>query len=837
MKMKTELKTEMDITAQEVLNSLFNADEMVCLRVFEDRSEGIFPGAKYTEECGKFASLEGTLRNHNAMNRGVFFTVNYGGHCDEAITRINAQFVEMDKADFDEQRRRIDAFPLPPSMIIRTRKSLHTYWFVKDGEVARFRGIQKQLVRYFDGDPACVNESRVMRLPGFNHCKQEPVEVKCILFHPERRYTQQQISECMPPLQEVPVEEKKGGDPGLNLVVRACDFIRHCRENAATLPEPEWYAMITNLAGFEGGTEMIHRLSKDYPGYSQDETRKKINHFLESGTGAMTCKTIAEKGYRCPKLESGECSCKSPAALSLQPMDVDGLREVIAELPITGDDMQDLLTASAFVRQYLFNQESAAAEGIIGYELKDRFKLKSNFLRALTGEYREASKAFESGRKARMNRKKMVLPPWYEVTDQLSMRFLPGILADHLAKEQKVFYAAEQHYRYEDGVYREMTEMQAQKIVRDKMIAHECKMSQIADAEMQWRLGIQRSIHEMNANPYIINVKNGLYDVLEDRLTPHTPDYYSTVQLNVRYDPKAECPRFRQYLEEVIEPGQIPLIQEMLGYFLVPVTRAQKCFVIVGEGAAGKSQLLLVLNEILLGRENVSNVSWQALNERFKTAELFGKLANIFADLPTKNIDDNGIFKALVGEDYLTVEKKNKNPFSFQSTARLLFSCNNIPRNYGDRSEGFYRRLIIIRFDHAVPEEKRDPELLDKLRQEADGIFLFALEGLKRLIANRFRFSETEANRAELQQYREESDSVLSFVKDCCETGGDDFACGSTELFNAYKAYCTESGMKPYAQNKFIQQILSACPGAERGVDRIAQRRIIQGIKLGDFPA
>ena len=78
----------------------------------------------------------------------------------------------------------------------------------------------------------------------------------------------------------------------------------------------------------------------------------------------------------------------------------------------------------------------------------------------------------------------------------------------------------------------------------------------------------------------------------------------------------------------------------------------------MGEGGAGKSQLLLVLNDILLGKENVSNVSWQALNERFKTAELFGKLANIFADLPTRNIDDNGIFKALVGEDYLTVEKK-----------------------------------------------------------------------------------------------------------------------------------------------------------------------------------
>lgn len=824
----------MDITAQEVLNSLFNADEKVCLRVFEDRDEGIFPGAKYTVECGKFASMEDVLRNHNAMNRGIFYTVNFGGHSDEDITRINAQFVEMDHASFEEQQKRIDAFPLPPSMIIKTRKSLHTYWFVKDGEVARFRNIQKQLVKHFEGDPMCVNESRVMRLPGFNHCKQEPIEVTCVLFHPERRYTQQQISELMPPVEDAPIERKKGSEEGLNIVLHECDFIKHCAADAATLPEHDWYAMITNLAPFEGGTDMIHRLSAAYPTYSEDETQKKINHFLDSGTRPMTCKTIREKGYKCPRMASGECTCKAPAALCYLPMSVDGLRSVIAELPISGDDMKDLRTVTDFVHKYLYNQDASIAEGVINYELKERFKLKTNILRSLSGEYRQVSKKYQNGLKARMHKVEATLPLWYEPTEAGGLRFLPGVLADHLSEEQLVFYAAEQHYRYEGGVYKEMTEMQAQKITRDKMISHECKMSQITDAEKQWRLNIQRSIHELNSNPYIINLKNGLYNVLEDTLVPHTPDYYSTVQLNVSYNPDAECPRFRRYLEEVIDRSQIPLIQEMMGYFLVPVTRGQKCFVIVGEGGAGKSQLLLVLNDILLGKENVSNVSWQALNERFKTAELFGKLANIFADLPTRNIDDNGIFKALVGEDYLTVEKKNKNPFSFQSTARLLFSCNNIPKNYGDRSEGFYRRLIIIRFDHAVPEDKKDPDLLDKLRLEADGIFLFALEGLKRLMANHYRFSETEANRAELQQYREDSDSVLSFVKDCCETGDDDFICGSTELFNAYKAYCEESGLKPYAQKKFIQQMLSSCPGAEKGVDKTGRRRIIRRVKIGD---
>ena len=824
----------MDITAQEVLNSLFNADEKVCLRVFEDRDEGIFPGAKYSIECGKFGTMEDTLRNHNAMNRGVFFTVNFGGHNDADITRINAQFVEMDHATFEEQQKRIDAFSLPPSMIIKTRKSLHTYWFVRNGDVSRFRNIQKQLVRHFDGDPACVNESRVMRLPGFYHCKQEPVTVECILFHPERRYTQQQISETMPPVEDTPVERKKGTETGLNIVLHECAFIQHCRNHADTLSEHDWYAMITNLAPFEGGVDLIHRLSSGYPGYSENETQKKINHFLDSGTRPMTCKVIAEKGFHCPRLDSGECKCRAPAALCYQPMSVDGLRSVIADLPITGDEMKDLKTATDFVHEYLFNQDASIAEGIIGYELKNRFRLKTNILRSLSGEYRIAGRKYQAGLKARMHRVDTALPLWYEPTEMGGLRFLPGVLADHLAEDQQVFYAAEQHYRYEGGVYREMTEMQAQRIARDKMIPRETKMSQITDAEKQWRLLVQRSIHELNANPYIINLKNGLYNVLEDSLTPHTPEYYSTVQLNVSYNPEAQCPRFLQYLDEVIDKEQIPLIQEMMGYFLVPVTRGQKCFVIVGEGGAGKSVLLLVLNDILLGKENVSNVSWQALNERFKTAELFGKLANIFADLPTKNIDDNGIFKALVGEDYLTVEKKNRNPFSFQSTARLLFSCNNIPRNYGDRSEGFYRRLIIIRFDHAVPENKKDPDLLDKLRLEADGIFLFALEGLKRLMNNRYRFSETQANATELQQYREDSDSVLSFIKDCCVVGEEAHACGSTELFNAYKTYCEESGMKPYAQRKFIQQILSLCPGTEKGVDKTGRRRIIRRVKIDD---
>ena len=828
----------MEVSVQQVLLSLFNAQDTVCLRVFADRKDDMYKGQKLSVECGKFASVEDTLKRHNALHRGIFYVVNYGGQNDDSITRINAQFVEMDTGSFAEQQKKIDAFPLPPSMIIRTRKSLHTYWYISGGDVRKFRSIQQRLVKHFDGDPACVNESRVMRLPGYDHCKKEHVKVTCVLFHPERKYTQAQLAKVLPQIEpDTPPDTKKGSEKGLNIVTHSCDFIKHCQHDATTLSEHDWYAMISNLAVFEGGVELIHRLSADYPGYDAGNTQRKINHFLESGTRPITCKTIAEKGFKCPRMEAGACSCKSPAALCFLPMRIEGLRSLIAELPVGGSVTEDLQTASGFVKEYLFNQDAVSAYSMIHVELKEHFKFKGPVLKVLDSAYKEAEKAYQNGLKARKHKVETELPLWYEPTNK-GLRFLPGVLAAAMAEHETVFYAAEQHYSYKNGVYTEMSEMAAQHLCQQKMLVRETKMNQIVDTEKQWRLHIRKDIKDLNANPFIINLRNGLYNVLEDTLAEHTPDYYSTVQLSVSYDQKADCPLFRKFLADSMDGdmAQVALLQEMLGYFLIPVNAAQKCFVIVGAAGAGKSVLLRVLNELLLGKENVSNVSWQALNERFKTAELFGKLANIFADLPTKNIEDNGIFKALVGEDYLTVEKKNRNPFSFQSTARLLFSCNSIPKNYGDRSEGFYRRLIIIRFNHTVPKAQRDPNLLEKFRMEADGIFMFALDGLKRLLNNNYRFSETEVNERELQQYREESDSVLSFVKENCEVRSD-YEVGSTELFIAYKAYCEECGMKPCAQRTFVSTLTATVPDVAKGKDKTGKRRTIKGIRLQDLLA
>jgi putative DNA primase/helicase len=837
-----------DIPFDEFLRCFFDGGETVCLRVFDDRKvvaggrPSAFKGRKLECEIGKIAELADTLQKHNAMNRGVFFTVNFGGHNDNEITRINAQFVESDSLTFDEQWARLAAFPLPPSLVVKTAKSLHAYWLMKNADVGRFRHIQKRLAARFDGDPACVNESRVLRLPGFNHCKGEPVPVTVVKYSPELRYTQEELETHLP---QIAVDEptnssrpiQSGTRKGLTLVGKRCDFIRHCREHAASLGEHDWYGMIANLAVFEGGERAIHALSKPYPKYSYAETQDKIAHFRDSGTKPMTCAKIAEKGFRCPKLENGVCGCKSPAALAFKPLNSDELLETLNGVAKQEAPIDNIQLAKAFIQDCLYNIDGVTAETLINYNVKAKFGFKAADLRPLIALHRELHRHYSESGDTKRETEGEGVPDWYEITEKGGLRFLPSVLADHMAKNVRAFYGAGSYYFYKHGVYELREDLAAFAMVRSFMLKT-AKANEIADAEKQWRSVIRKHVREINANPFIVNVRNGLYNVLSAEsgggsFREHTPEYFSTVQMNAAYDPAAKCPKFLSFVSSVLPESEIPLVQEIFGYLLVPINKAQKSFVFVGAPNAGKSTLLAVAQETLIGSENVSNIPWQALGDRFNKAELFGKLANIFADLPSKAIDDGGMFKSLTGEDYVTAERKNKDPFNFRPYARLLFSCNDIPKNYADRSDGFYRRLIILRFDKSVPQERRDPNLREKMASERDGILLWALDGLRRLMANNYIFSETERTRAELRRYKVESNSALMFLEECCETG-DGAECVRETLFEKYRDYCAQNGFKAMSRTNFNRDVENSDSRVERGRDRVGSRRTWRGIRYVD---
>jgi putative DNA primase/helicase len=357
-------------------------------------------------------------------------------------------------------------------------------------------------------------------------------------------------------------------------------FIQHCRENAETLPEHDWYAMIANLAVFEGSDRAIHALSKTYPGYSHKETQDKINHFLESGTKPITCRTIAEKGFRCPSLEDNSCGCKAPAALCYKPLSVEELREFLSGQPVAKSAVDNVQKAQDFIRDFLYNADPVVAGTFIEYEMKEHYGLKAGAVKSLSALQKDLFKEYRESKETKRETMGEELPDWYEPSERGGLRFIPGLLASHMAKNVSAFYGAESYYIYENGVYKAASDLQAAARVRGHLIERYATMSAINDTEGQWRMLIYKPIREINCNPFIINLKNGLYNVLDGSFKAHTPEYYSTVQLKASYNENAECPKFMAFFQGILGDAEIYLMQEIFGYLLIPVNKAQKSFVL-----------------------------------------------------------------------------------------------------------------------------------------------------------------------------------------------------------------------------------------------------------------
>ena len=891
----SELK-EYDGTSCDSKGNELKGSENSCgrinIRIFSDKKGTGFKGKNLSFNIKDFQSKSKVLMAHNEANRGIFFVVNSGGNSDRKINKINAQFFECDTLSLEEQLENISKFPLEPSIIVQTKKSLHVYFLIKNGKVEKFRDIQKKLAKHFNGDGSCINESRVMRVPGFYHCKEEPVRVKCIKFNPNLFYTQEDlerelsysesefivnddnyirlesyISNYHSDLQESTllnkenisedyrksisekksegrnnkskeqvlyeseenlhsmsednisknnqlnientVDEEVKSENGLEVVCFKCDFIKHCKKNSKILSEPLWHGMITNLALFKGGTYRIHELSKGYKTYSEKETEEKISNFLKSGAGPMTCETLRDRGYTC--LRYGKtCYGKSPASLAFKPLTVKDIRECIKTLKVSEvSNAINVDTALRFIENYMYNIGVALGKSLIEEDLANHLKIKNS--KDLISFYREVVRNFkkERGNKAKSKNKSKPKNsgnlPWYEEQEK-GLKFLPFVLAKHLSETRDVYYGGESFLIYENGVYNISGEKEAGRIIMDYMLPNYCVMASIRDCREQWDILVSKDFDDFNRNPYLVNVRNGLLDIRDMSFKEHTPSYLSTVQLNVEYNPQVDCPQFKKFLNEVLDCKLIPLVQEIVGYLLTTNTASQKAFVFWGPARTGKSTLLWVVEYLLLGKKNVSNIPWQEIGDKFKTAELLGKLANVFSDLPSKSIDDTGIFKVVTGEDYLMAEKKNKNPFKFKPFARLVFSCNELPRNYVDRTEGFYRRLIIVPFNRQIEKSKIDKSLKYKFQREKEGILNWALEGLKRLYENNFEFSENELTDGVKKEYKRENNNVISFVEECCELDGL-FSCSRIEIYEAYKEFCVEAGLKALSQIKFNKEL------------------------------
>jgi len=321
------------------------------------------------------------------------------------------------------------------------------------------------------------------------------------------------------------------------------------------------------------------------------------------------------------------------------------------------------------------------------------------------------------------------------------------------------------------------------------------------------------------------------------RLRPHDEKYLCTFKINADYDPNAREERVIYFLSEVAPHDSFDLIEELLGYLIRPVTHLQKAFMLLGAGANGKSTFLSALS-CFLGKSQVSRVSLQDFDmNRFSRAELQGKLANIYPDLPSKGLEDTGVFKALVAGDPINAERKHQHPFVLETSARLLFSANELPRSH-DLTHAYFRRWVIIPFENRFEGSSADPNLVSKLTTgKARSTFLrHAIEGLRRLEKNK-GFSRSNSVLEAGKQYRKSCDSVYEFTEEHL-TKNPKSDLSKTDVYNDYANWCTHDGIKVASKKRFnkrLEEVMGCQEGrAEHGGKMV---RIWKGLaRKGELP-
>ncbi len=373
---------------------------------------------------------------------------------------------------------------------------------------------------------------------------------------------------------------------------------------------------------------------------------------------------------------------------------------------------------------------------------------------------------------------------------------------------------SEDLYAYRDGRYVLEGEAAIKEWVERKFAAKGIDVSAKRTLVEEVIAGVKRRtpVRRETLNPRgKLDIRNGILDLQTFRLAPHNPNpEIFTVQLPVIFDDDAACPLFSRFLEETQpKPEDREVLQMLAGYCLERGNPYQVAFAMYGDGLNGKSTFLGVLRE-MLGPENVSAIKLQAMDtNRFATSEMVDKLANIVADLPAQAIRDTGNFRMATGGDNLPAERKYGRPFHFVNDAKLIFSMNAFPKVDNKESYAFWRRWVLMEWSVRIPDP--DPELPAKLRKELDGVFMWALEGLRKLRAHH-GFPKTDNVDRAMETWRQRSDTVYWFSTEAvCEDAKAE-PVSKDAFYEAYVAFCESKGVVPDRKADLFKKLPTHLP-------------------------
>lgn len=301
-----------------------------------------------------------------------------------------------------------------------------------------------------------------------------------------------------------------------------------------------------------------------------------------------------------------------------------------------------------------------------------------------------------------------------------------------------------------------------------------------------------------------IHFSNGTYHVGKKGFTTNK-DEIVRFRLPIEYQKDVPLPYvWINYLNSLFYPEDIPTIQEFFGYCLIPSTKAQKALIIKGKGGEGKSQMGIVLNALLGAYVKDGSIA-KVSEDRFARADLEGALLMIDDDLKMEGLKQTDYIKKIItSQDKKDLERKGKQSYQGYLYCRLAAFSNGDLFALYDKSNGFFRRQLVITTKDRSPDRTDDPFIAEKMCKELPGILLFMIEGLERLIANNYVFTESERAKANREAVKSTSCNAIEFFESegfirFNPTG----SITSKELYDVYCDWCIENAFEPMKSRSF----------------------------------
>jgi putative DNA primase/helicase len=322
---------------------------------------------------------------------------------------------------------------------------------------------------------------------------------------------------------------------------------------------------------------------------------------------------------------------------------------------------------------------------------------------------------------------------------------------------------------------------------------------------------LRAAVEDLDGDPYLLNVQNGILDLRTRELTEHDPKAQLTRITNASYDREAKSPRFEKFLERVLPDAEVRVyVQKIAGAALVGRHSEFLPFP-YGSGRNGKTVLTQALARVLgdyaadAPPEMLARKRERGAREDAQVASLRGVRLVLAPETEGGSQLAEVFVKQLTGESRLKGKLMHKDYFEFENQATIIMSGNHKPRVAG-QDEAIWERIKLIPFTVLIPEDERDPDLVDKLYEERDGILAWAVEGLA--LKEREGLQTPEAVRLASEGYREEQDRTRSWIDDRFERDPEGFTSNAV-LRRSYEDYAKrEGGFAPLGADRLRDDLI-----------------------------